>query len=188
MATTLGPPPPDDIGKATTLWARWLKQVWDAVRGDSDLAPSLGTVANTKGVQTLERKTLAAAALTGATTIGTGATITTPTITVPAWTAPTFTNAWVNYDAGVTFTVAGYYRAPSGRVYLKGLVKDGTVGGGTPIFTLPVGCRPPKEHIFATLSADALGHVRVRSDGTVVALAPSVNTWVSLDGLSFLTT
>lgn len=62
MATSLAPPPLDNAlageSKAAGPWQRWLKQLWETVRGASDLEASLGTVANTKGTQTFENKTI----------------------------------------------------------------------------------------------------------------------------------
>lgn len=102
-----------------------------------------------------------------------------------AWFAPTLLNSWVvfggsNMDPG--------YRKEGDTVQLRGLVKNGTVGAGTPIFVLPEFYRPSDELIFAVLSNDALGQVRIDASGNVTARLPSVNTWVSLDTIRFSVT
>lgn len=102
-------------------------------------------------------------------------------VSSPTWTAPSFLNSWVN-DASGLFNTAGYYKDQFGRVYLRGLVKTGTVG--LPIFNLPAGFRPAKENVFATVSNGVFADARVEPDGDVVAAAGS-NVWFSLDGISF---
>lgn len=68
---------------------------------------------------------------------------------VSPWTAPTLLNSWVNF--GGAFDVAGYQRR-NGRGYLRGAVKNGTVGYGTPILQFPNGFKPagPKDFIVYT--------------------------------------
>lgn len=106
----------------------------------------------------------------------------TVTVTAPAqqWTAPTFSADWVDFGGAQTPT--GYRIDESGRVYLRGLIKSGTVGGAA--FTLPTGYRPGNQQIFATASNDLYGQVSVGDDG-VVTVSVGSNTWVSLDGISF---
>lgn len=108
------------------------------------------------------------------------------------WQTPTFQNGWVNY--GAPFEPAGYYMDAAGRVHLRGLVKSGTVGHTTPIFTLPY---VPQYDILIPIvtNADVFGEVRIAS-GTVgswggpgaVAVWSGNNEWVSLAGISFDTT
>lgn len=62
-----------------------------------------------------------------------------------------YQNSWVNW--GTLFGEASY-RRKNGFVYLKGVVKDGAPG--LPIFTLPVGFRPPHRRIF---SGVAFAHI-----------------------------
>jgi hypothetical protein len=100
---------------------------------------------------------------------------------VQIWVTPVLQNGWLVYDVA-NFTSPGYYRDFMGRCHLRGLVKSGTLPGT--IFTLPAGYRPTKTHIFATISNDLLGQIRVQADGQVVATGGS-NTWISLDGVSF---
>lgn len=93
-----------------------------------------------------------------------------------------FQNSWVNYDTA-TYAAAAFRKEPTGRVALRGLIKNGTVNAA--IFTLPAGYRPPKELLFAPdNNASPATDVRVKADGTVL-LASGVNTWLSLDGIEF---
>lgn len=106
------------------------------------------------------------------------------TITLPTqltFTAPTLLNSWVNF--GGAFTTAGYTKDGYGMVKLRGLVKNGTLG--SPIFTLPSGYIPSFTHIFAVVSNDLFGEVRVDTSGNVFTSVAS-NAYVSLDGISFV--
>lgn len=87
-----------------------------------------------------------------------------------AWITPTLVNSWVAFDT----RTAKYKKADYGRVYLKGIVKNGTIGAT--IFTLPTGYRPDEALIF--------GAITVNVDGTVVCTS-GVNTSVSLSGVNF---
>lgn len=98
------------------------------------------------------------------------------------WTAPTLQNSWVNYGAG--FSDAGYRKDATGMVYLRGLIKSGTIGAAA--LTLPVGFRPSSLLLVGTISNDAIGRIQIASSGTVTPTAPSNNAWVSLDGITFL--
>jgi hypothetical protein len=104
-------------------------------------------------------------------------------ITRPTWTAPTFENNWVNYDINV-FNPTGYYKDTSGRVYLRGLIKAGTVGNNIAVFTLPAGYRPYKQCIFIVDATGAYGRVDIFENGKVIVLVGN-NTYVTLDGISF---
>lgn len=108
---------------------------------------------------------------------------------IEPWTAPTLQNSffWVNYET------PAYTRDALGWVHLKGRVTGGVaVPTNSPvtIFTLPVGYRPAKHHIFAVAGGSALSlEVRVQSDGLVIAQVYSGNTdFLWLDGISFRTT
>ena len=93
---------------------------------------------------------------------------------------PVFENGWINYSSA--YNSAGFYKS-MGRVYLKGLIKTGSVGNTA--FTLPEGYRPEYENLFSVLSNGAAGRVDIFADGTVKPITPSNNTWVQLDGISF---
>lgn len=98
---------------------------------------------------------------------------------------PAFDNSWVNYDT--THEPAQYYKDPFGRVWLGGVVKNGTFTGspgtGT-IFTLPVGYRPRDIKFFPVVSNAAFGICVVNPDGTVQANTGS-NVYFYMSGLSF---
>lgn len=95
--------------------------------------------------------------------------------------APTLLNSWVNFDTD-THNEAGYFRSQDGIVYLRGLIKSGTVGQTA--FTLPAGYRPTRRMICVAISNGAIGRVDIEADGSVVINAGN-NTYVSLDGISF---
>jgi hypothetical protein len=118
MASSLSPPPVD--GSTSPTWTRWFQQLWDTIRGSSDLSVDLGTVANTNGVQTLKNKTL----------------------TQSAWTALTLNSPWS--DFGSTFRPAISYRKDScGNLWVSGFIKTSADPGAFDVFaTLPTGFRP----------------------------------------------
>ncbi len=100
----------------------------------------------------------------------------------PAFTAPTLLNSWVNFGGAVQ-APSGFYKSTTGRVYLRGLVKDGTVA--LPVFTLPAGSRPAFRELFAVDNAGVFGSVYVDQNGDVV-LGAGGNAYLSLAGISFV--
>lgn len=124
------------------------------------------------------------------------------------WITPTLLNGWIPYGAGYTTPA---YRRKNGIVYLRGLIRSGTVGSSTPFFVLPSGFRPPSStyHIYTgtvggiTSGAASTGTAHTHtstnhggriniggssasSDGYVTTESPIGNGWVSLDGISFI--
>lgn len=101
------------------------------------------------------------------------------------WQDVVFENGWVNFDVRTV-----QYRIKGNEVWLRGIARDGTVGG-VPAFTLPPGFRPPArlshDLYFPVVSNNAFGVVSVKGDGTVYVDVGS-NTWVSFDSVRFLTT
>jgi hypothetical protein len=97
----------------------------------------------------------------------------------PVWTAPTFENSWV--DFGSVYQTAAY-RIQEGRVYLRGLIKSGTIT--TAAFTLPAGYWPAAAVYQIVVSNNAVGVVDVRANGQVIAQVGN-NTHFSLDGVTF---
>lgn len=91
------------------------------------------------------------------------------------WTGPTLLNGWVEY--GTIWGVAGYAKDASGTVYLRGLIKNGTIA--QTVFTLPVGYRPSGRKIISVLANNAQGRLDVLPTGEVNAQAGST-TWFSL--------
>ena len=101
----------------------------------------------------------------------------------------TWVNSWVNYDADTV--IDGRFCAyakdeRTGLVYLRGLMKSGTVPQVA--FYLPIGYRPTISVInmyFPAISAEAFGACRiVGSDGSFYMVAGSAN-WFSLSGIVF---
>ena len=95
------------------------------------------------------------------------------------WIAPTLLNGWVNYSS--QYNPAGYFRE-AGIVYLRGLVKSGTIG--LSVFTLPAGYRPEFQELLVAVSNAALGRCDITVAGAVLTTAGS-NVWFSLDGITF---
>lgn len=95
-----------------------------------------------------------------------------------AWITPTLLNGWVAYDT----RTAKYKKSTFGRIYLKGIVKTGTIG--TAIFTLPTWYRPDEALTYAIPSNGLFGYVTVNIDGTVICTVGS-NVSISLSGINF---
>lgn len=101
---------------------------------------------------------------------------------------PTLLNSWVNNNA-TYYSHAGYWKDKDGVVHLKGLIKDGTYTADTTIFVLPVGFRPDLISRFIVTHSAAgstPGHIKVLDTGEVQCQTLSGNTFLSLDGVSFL--
>lgn len=101
-------------------------------------------------------------------------------LAMEAWNAPTLLNGWVIYDG--LHNPPGYCKDQFGRVYLRGLVKSGTIG--LDIFTLPIGYRPAAIEIFPAISNSAFGGGTITPAG---AVNPGVgsNVYFCLDGITF---
>lgn len=99
---------------------------------------------------------------------------------ITSWTALTLLNGWENY--GFEFYNCQYRKSVDGRVYLRGLVKSGTVG--SVIATLPLGFRPERTELFGIHAGGIAGRVDVRNNGEIHFIAGN-NSYVQLDGLSF---
>lgn len=80
-----------------------------------------------------------------------------------------FTNSWVNFGSGEQDM---QYRKVGDQVQLRGTVKSGTVGF-VPVFTLPVGYRPPTTVSLAIVSNGALANLYITSSGAVCIIAGS---------------
>lgn len=109
---------------------------------------------------------------------------TAPVINGMSWAAPTLLNSWVNF--GSPYNNAGYYKDPTGRVFLRGLVKSGSSSSAI-ICTLPVGYRPANTCVLAGVANNALCELYVDSSGNVYANSGGSTTWTSLDSVSFAT-
>lgn len=96
----------------------------------------------------------------------------------------TFLNGWTNFAGG--FAVAAFTKDDYGMVYLRGLIKSGTIGQD--IFILPSGFNPTSAVALGTTSNDGVNYlasyVRVSTSGAVTAVAGG-NSFFMLDGLAF---
>lgn len=90
-------------------------------------------------------------------------------------------NNWVNYG-GPTYGVAAYKKIGK-RVYLRGLIKSGTLNKVA--FTLPTDYRPQREKILSVAAANSPGYVYVQKGGGVYISSTCSATWTSLDSISF---
>lgn len=115
------------------------------------------------------------------------ATMTTTGVTVAnAWSVVTLTGGWANVAGGF---IAAAVRRVGDIVQLRGMVKDGTIGGSgvaTAICTLAAAYRPPSPMTFATIAGNSLGRININPDGGVYCEIGS-NTFVSLDGINYST-
>lgn len=95
---------------------------------------------------------------------------------------PAFENSWVNFDT----RVAKFRKLSNGMVILQGVIRDGTVSGAAPAFTLPVGYRPaaPHDQAFLVHSASTTGVAQVGPSGGVFVIGGS-NSWVYLNAMQF---
>lgn len=100
-------------------------------------------------------------------------------IEVGATGAPAFANSWVNF--GSVYSTAAFQISMDRRVFLKGLIKSGTLS--TAAFALPAGYRPADQKIFAVWSNGAFGGIEIAAAGTVTPTGSNVS--VSLEGISF---
>lgn len=94
------------------------------------------------------------------------------------WTSLPLQNSWVAYGSGY-YTPA--YQVQNGKVYLRGMTKNGTSGT---IATLPAGARPGATRLCSTTtSPNVFQRVDITSSGVILAAAGYSNAWVSLDGI-----
>jgi hypothetical protein len=121
--------------------------------------------------------------------LSSGIKITTPAFTsLPASGTGSLQNDWVNY--GGTFATAGYYKDSRGQVFLKGLIKNGTITTNTTLFTLPTGFRPSETLIFDCLTYDnanakyVIGRIDIQTNGNVT-IQSGFNFFMTLDAISF---
>jgi hypothetical protein len=94
-------------------------------------------------------------------------------------------NGWGNYGTSSAAS-AQYKKDAHGRVWLRGNIKNGTIGATA--FTLPAGFRPLYHMYFATNcyngSANVFGQLEINTDGTIVPKS-GANQRFSFDGISF---
>jgi len=96
-----------------------------------------------------------------------------------SWTDLPLVNGWVHYTPGGYSTPQ--YLKRNGVVYLKGLIRFGTVSAT--MFTLPSGYRPSGIEHYVVANNGAAVVVQLLPDGRMIA--PANNAWVALDGITF---
>lgn len=113
-------------------------------------------------------------------------------------TALSFSNGWAAYSSGAGFSSPGYYKDHNGRVHLKGLIQHITSAptADEVMFTLPAGFRPLDRLVLTGIAGGDGGtegrvqRVDIKANGEVLYLtqiaAGAANTFISLDGMSFL--
>jgi hypothetical protein len=79
-----------------------------------------------------------------------------------SWIFPTLENSWVNYGGGWR---AARYTKLGNRVYIEGLVKDGTFN--LAVLTLLSAYRPSEGLLFATITGNLVGRINIASTGAV---------------------
>lgn len=101
-----------------------------------------------------------------------------------AWAALPMFNSWVDFNAaGGTYQIL-QYRRHNGMTEVRGLIKNGTIGAGTIIATLPAGFRPLKQRVMSAIANFVSGSVEVKANGEIIAGSVSSNSSLSLE-LSF---
>lgn len=102
------------------------------------------------------------------------------------WHSLTLQNSWA--DFGSVYAPAGYRKASSGQVRLRGVIKDGTFTAGTTVATLPVGYRPPYPVIGTAYHDDSeftwWWEVGTGGALTLIRTLPG-NSFMSLDQVMF---
>ncbi len=103
---------------------------------------------------------------------------------VTAWTALPIIAGWANYGVGYN---SAQYRINNNVVELRGLLRTSVAKAiGSTIATLPVGYRPVSRYLLDTIYFTGNGRIDVHNTGIItVQTAMALNTWVSLDNLSF---
>lgn len=102
------------------------------------------------------------------------------------WQTPTLAASWVNFAGG--HATAGYTKSADDIVSLKGLIKDGTITGGTVMFTLPAGYRPDYRVMCSVITnVNAPARIDVNeTTGTVMVREGVTAAYLSLAGCDFI--
>lgn len=104
---------------------------------------------------------------------------------------PSLQNSWVDFDASYDRTAKVYHDVQSGRVWLEGMIKNGTTTTGTVLFSVPAHMRPKFSKNFPVVSNLAFGYIGIvgnnKASGTAgdVFIGAGSATWLSLDGVSW---
>ncbi len=107
------------------------------------------------------------------------------------WVNVSLLNGWVVYDnlygpSGYSgLATAPLIRRKNGVVYLRGLIRSGTLG--TPVFQLPVGYRPSIKLLFSQIGDNnIINRYDVEAGGLVINAGGVSNVWSSLNGIVFI--
>lgn len=73
--------------------------------------------------------------------------------------APTFNPGWQNDETHGAVSPAGFYREPSGTVFMGGRMRTTVPAASAPWspFTLPEGFRPPQSMLFVVIAQSTVG-------------------------------
>lgn len=92
---------------------------------------------------------------------------------------PGFLNSWTNFDT-TAYQAVRFWKDPMGLVHIEGVVKGGTPGSTSVVFTLPAGYRPGNGIIAASFSAaGTAARIDIGPNGNVIVNIGST-TWTSL--------
>ncbi|GGJ11564.1 hypothetical protein [Paenibacillus hunanensis] len=100
------------------------------------------------------------------------------------WTAPSsLLNGWSNFG-GANEATAAYRKDDKGMVYMRGLIKDGSMANGTMIFRLPEGYRPSQNLQIPATSRNSTGAfqsctININTLGEV-RIENALNYWLTL--------
>jgi len=100
-------------------------------------------------------------------------------------------NSWVLFGTGgivpSTYYTPSYYKDVTGRVWLRGVAKNGTGIGNhtTPITFMPVGFRPLHSIVQLTDNNSASNELQIDPDGAIWLIS-GVNNYVSFDNISYM--
>lgn len=97
-------------------------------------------------------------------------------VSTVTWTTAILGNSWAEYST--SWGPPAYLKDSSGTVFIRGLVKSGTIGAT--IFTLPVGYRPTHgRKLTMSISNNVYARLDITVDGTVIPVNGS-NVWFSI--------
>lgn len=102
------------------------------------------------------------------------------------WTNVTPTSPWVNYGAASgNYPILQCTKGSDNVVTIRGLIKGGSVTGGTVAATLPAACPgPPVQTVMTTSSYDDIGRVDIMPNRQIIIRNADTN-WLALN-LSYI--
>jgi type II secretory pathway pseudopilin PulG len=96
------------------------------------------------------------------------------------WTTLPLTNGWAPYVDGTGWGTPGYTKDSLGRVFIKGLIKNGGTADGAAFATMPVGYRPPDYLHIATTSNAVFDATGVENGGNITTKGNALNGYRSV--------